>query len=1136
MLVATASGGGRLDIGDLEIFADALKAKFALPGSASPEDQLKPEVAALFVATGAKYGLTVETRTETHLSEHKVRPDIAIYVGGLICGYIELKAPGLGADAPKLKGDHNRKQWAKLKGLPNLIYTDGREWSLYRSGERPDGQPIVRLTDDPTDKGKAATVKSDAEALDRLFRDFLGWQPNVPHTPSGLAKYLAPLSRFLRSEVENALDLRGSAVGLLAGEWRQFFFPDSDDAKFADAYAQTVTYAMLLARLSGAAKLDPTEAAKTLDANNGLLAQTLKLLGHDDARKELAVGFEMLQRSLEALDPHDFLKSKPDLWLYFYEDFLAAYDPKLRKDYGVYYTPREVVELQVRLASELLEKRFGKKLGFADDGVVFLDPAVGTGTYPVAAVKHGLEKVRMRSGPGAVPARARQMADNMHGFEVLVGPYAVAHLRLTQALEGAMNDAKAAAGEPEEKLSKRLNIYLADTLESPNAAPPGGLTLTYRALTREHEAARKVKQGGDILVCLGNPPYDRERRNEDGTKANKGGWVRFGEQIEGAAKQEEQGERPIFEDFLKPARDAGKGLNLQVIFNDYVYFWRWALWRMFETQKCGGIISFITASSYLVGPGFVGVREMMRRSFDELWILDLGGDNLGARKTPNVFAIQIPVAIAMGVRGIKQNPDEPAKVRYAKIEADSRDAKLAILAGKADLSSFDWLDCSDEWHAPFMPLGTGAYFDWPRAIDLFPYHTAGAVFYRSWPIGETESVLGARWERLRNAEAQDRKALFKESRDRKIAHTVAQPDLSGHGEPAIRDLTPTTQQPKVVRYGYRSFDRHFAFYDSRVGDFIRPSLGRLYGEKQAFLVCPDTLICGHGAVCSVSADIPDQHYFRGSFGGKDVIPLYRDADGTEPNVTAGLLDALGAEYGSTPDVEDLAAYVYALLGGQSYTRRFWNELETPGPRVPLTKDGKTFAEAAALGRKLMWLHTYAERFRGEDRGDEVPQGKATTIKGVPAEPAHYPVEYAYDEAKCEIVVGDGRFGPVSPQVWEFEVSGLKVVQSWLGYRMKKRAGKKSSPLDEIRPERWTARMSDELLELLWVLEATVAMEPELEKALDTVVANPCFAAADLPTPTPKERKAPGKAVVAGDQLSMFADDDEVREDDDGGDD
>ena len=810
----------------LEDYAEKLKAKFALPGSASPEDQLKPAVADLLKSAGEAYGLTVETRTETHLSEHKVRPDIAVYVGGLICGYIELKAPGLGADAPKLKGEHNKKQWTKLKGLPNLIYTDGRDWAIYRGGERPTGQPIVRLDDDPTEKGKAAISGGNVETLGRLLRDFLGWSPTVPHTPSGLAEYLAPLSRFLRSEVENALGQSGSAVELLANEWRQYFFPDADAAQFSDAYAQTVTYAMLLARLSGAAKLDPAEAAKTLDKNNGLLARTLELLGQPEARKELSVGFELLQRSLEALDAHDFMKSKPDLWLYFYEDFLAAYDPKLRKKYGVYYTPREVVELQVRLASELLEKRFGKNLGFADDGVVFLDPAVGTGTYPVAAIKHGLEKVRSRSGEGAVPARAKQMAENMHGFEVLVGPYAVAHLRLTQALEGAINSAKS-EGEPEEKLNKRLNIYLADTLESPNAAPPGGLDLTHKALTNEHEAARKVKNDGDILVCLGNPPYDRERRDEDGAKANKARWIRRGDQIEGGAKQVAQGEPPIFDDFLKPARDVGKGLNLQVIFNDYVYFWRWALWRLFEKQTTGGIVTLITASSYLVGPGFVGVREVMRRTFDDLWIVDLGGDNLGARKTPNVFAIQIPVAIAIGVRGATKDPGKPAKVRYARIDGDTRNAKLTHLEGLDSFADFAWLDCADDWHAPFMPIGKGAYFDWPKVTELFPYNTAGAIFYRTWPIAETPEVLESRWEKLAGAASGSRTTLFKTSRDRNPNYSVKQNDLPGHGEPSISAVKETTNAPNLVRYGYRSLDRQFAFYDFRLGDFIRPVLSRL---------------------------------------------------------------------------------------------------------------------------------------------------------------------------------------------------------------------------------------------------------------------------------------------------------------------
>ena len=494
------------------------------------------------------------------------------------------------------------------------------------------------------------------------------------------------------------------------------------------------------------------------------------------------------------------------------------------------------------------------------------------------------------------------------------------------------------------------------------------------------------------------------------------------------------------------------------------------------------------------------------------------------------------MAIAIGIRKAKRDAITPGKVRYGKIEGDTREEKLSSLDSITSFSEVSWQDCSDQWLAPFMPLGKGMYFDWPKVIDLFPYHTAGAVFYRSWPIGETSEVLRARWLKLKGSSSSARSSLFKTSRDRKCDYTVNHADLPGYGEPSVSALKSNSNEPNLIRYGFRSFDRQLAFYDFRLGDFIRPVLSRLSSDRQIFLICPDSLICGHGAICVASAYLPDQHFFRGSFGGKDVIPLFRDAAGTEPNITGGLLDALGKEYGVTPTAEDLAAYVYAVLGGQSYTRRFWNELETPGPRVPLTRDGKTFAAATKLGRKLIWLHTYAERFRGEDRGEEVPQGKATTIKGVSSDTAHYPVEYGYDPAKQEVAVGDGRFGPVAPEVWEFEVSGFKVVQSWLGYRMKRRAGKKSSPLDDIRPERWTARMSDELLELLWVLESTLATELELEKALDKVVAGPCFTAAELPTPKPEERKAPGSVSAGTALLGLMGineeDDDVAAEDDD----
>jgi len=1112
-----------MDLSDLKSFAQGLKEKFTIADAASPEDQLKFPVAHLFEAAGDRYDLTVKTKTETYLYERKVRPDIAVYVGGLICGYVELKAPGSGADAPKLKGDHNKKQWRKLRSLPNLIYTDGREWALYRSGARPAEQPLVRLYDDPTMRGAGAAISDDAKALERLFRDFLSWQPIVPNKPTPLAKYLAPLTRFLRSEVENALPTSGSAVNLLANEWRQHFFPNADDAQFADAYAQTVTYAMLLARLSGASKLDPATAAKALDKNNGLLARTLEILGQEDARDELRVGFELLQRSLEALDPSDFLKSSPDLWLYFYEDFLAAYDPKLRKDYGVYYTPREVVELQVRLASELLEKRFGRKLGFADDGVVFLDPAVGTGTYPVAAVKHGLEKVRARFGAGAVPGRARQMAENMYGFEILVGPYAVAQLRLTQTIEGAMNEART-EDEPEQMLDKRLNIYLADTLESPSKKPPGQLTLTHRTLTQEHEAARKVKNEGDILVCLGNPPYDRQTIEEgDTTTQRKGGWVRFGDQLPGGAKQEQQGEHAIFKDFIEPATSAGAGGHVKNIYNDYVYFWRWALWRLFEQQTCGGVVTYITAASYLAGPGFVGVREVMRRTFDELWIIDLGGDNLGTRKTPNVFNIQIPVAIAIGVRAKQPSPETPAVVRYTKVEGASRGEKLARLEAITEFGDASWRECQSDWQKPFLPVGQGDYFQWPRLTDLFPYQRSGSKFGRPWPIGETREVLISRWAKMLSETGRKRAVLFKNNQYRKIERQYEDHN-TGRLLSSLESLSKDATCPKISSYAFRAFDRHCAIQDIRVNDRMGEVLWRVKSKRQLYLTSLATEALGAGQGIIASAVVPDLHHFCGR-GGKDVIPLYRDAIGTKPNVTSGLMDVLGAEYSHTPTPEDLAAYVYAVLGGQAYTKRFWNELETPGPRVPITKDGAIFADAAELGRNLIWLHTYAQRFRGDGRGDELPRGRATTLAGVSSDPAAYPSKYDYVPAKQEITVGDGRFGPVSAKVWEFEVSGLKVVQSWLGYRMKKRKGKKSSPLDDIRPERWTPRMSDELLELLWVLEATLAMEPQLKDALDLVVAGRCFTAADLPQPQPDERKPPGKESAAGELLQEMGVDD-----------
>lgn len=221
------------------------------------------------------------------------------------------------------------------------------------------------------------------------------------------------------------------------------------------------------------------------------------------------------------------------------------------------------------------------------------------------------------------------------------------------------------------------------------------------------------------------------------------------------------------------------------------------------------------------------------------------------------------------------------------------------------------------------------------------------------------------------------------------------------------------------------------------------------------------------------------------------FPLYRDESSAGVNILPGLLDTLAKAYGRKVTPEDFLAYVYGLLAQPAFTERYAEELGTRELRVPLTRDATLFADVRDAGAKLLWLHTYGQRYipKGRHRG-HVPKGKARCTKPVPGDAANYPEKYEYNDATKTLHVGAGAFAPVVPEVYDFEVSGLKVVQSWLGYRMKNPKGKKSSPLDDIRPEKWTGQFTTELLELLWILEATIAEYPAQAKLLAAVTEKP----------------------------------------------
>ena len=1111
----------------LQDFAAAVTAKMTQVTAGEPEDQVRGPFETFMAAAARVHGENVVCTGETPLPDRLGRPDYAVHRNQLLAGYVELKAPGTGATATRFK-DRNRDQFNRFSATPNILYTDGNEWALYRNGELAD--KVVRISGDVATQGRKAVKAGNVRDVGRLLRNFLSWEPIIPRDRNGkidlrgFAELLAPLCRMLRDDVTDALKDQNSPLVQLAGDWRQLLFPDASDEQFADAYAQTVTFALLLGCSEGADPLTLESARDALAAQHNLLSRALQVLTDPGARADIAASLDLLLRVIDVVTPAT-LTGPEDPWLYFYEDFLAVYDPRLRKDAGAYYTPIEVVRAQVRLIDDLLVRRLSKPLGFADPGVVTLDPAVGTGTYLLGVIEHALGRVKEEQGPGAVAGQATALAQNLYGFELLVGPYAVSELRVSRALR---DDGAALPADG-------THIYLTDTLESPDAKPPQ-MPFILLPIAEQHRKALAIKSAVPVIVCLGNPPYDRHDAMDTESEANLsqyGGWVRFGDPLPdnvvkdrrgrdrglrtAEARLERRQQLAILKDFLDPATAAGHGVHVKNLYNLYVYFWRWALWKVFEheTATGPGIVSFISASSYLDGDAFSGMREHIRRQCDEIWILDLGGEGRGTRQDGNVFTIQTPVAISVAFRAKEAETDKPAKVHHARIEG-TRAEKLAVLDAVEGFANakVEWQDCPDAWQAPFRPAGKGHYFDWPLLTDLMPWQHSGAQIKRTWPIAPDAETLERRWRALlASPGSTDLAKSFKETRDRKI-NSLCSPLFEGDGaEVPIVELPQDAPIPHVVRYSYRSFDRQWFIADTRLGDFLRPDLWRAHGERQVYLTSLLTKFLGAGPALTACATIPDLDHFSGR-GAKDTIPLYRAADASQGNITPGLLEILATEYERNVTPEDFLAYIYGVIAQPPFTTRFKTELGTRELRVPITKDTELFEQILDAGSHLLWLHTYGERFipTGQTRG-RIPPGSARCVKAIPGGADDYPETFAYNDATRTLRVGEGEFAPVAPEVYEFEVSGLKILQSWLKYRMKKGAGKKSSPLDDIRPERWTSQFTSELLGLLWVLEATLKCYPEQSRLLEAVVASDCLRADELPRVPEVMRKPPKTQTI-----------------------
>jgi hypothetical protein len=1051
-------------------FGEVVAERFAT-GGGEPEDLLRGPFEELTKALATASGSTgVVLAGEHHLADERVRPDYAVFVRGALTGFVEIKAPGKGVDPSRFRG-HDRRQWDRLACLPNVLYTDGQSFALFRDGERV-GQ-AVHLVGPVESAGRHLSVTDNA--LEDLFARFLNWAPVAPRRPRELARATARLCRLLRSEVE---ELLVSETGLrdLATDWRRLLYPDATDAEFADGYAQTVTFALLLARVEGIslADRDLREVSDDLGANHTLMARALAVLTDPGILPKLAVSVRTLQRVLSIVDWEKLSESDPAAWLYFYEEFLDGYDPALRRATGSYYTPVEAVDPMVRMVEDLLRSRLDRPDGFASSDVTVVDPAVGTGTFLFRIVERIARWVEAEEGLGAVGPRLRAAATRLVGFEMQAGPYSVAELRLSTEFQ--TRGASLGADE--------LRLYLTDTLSNPFVEDEQ-LAATYRPIALSRQRANRVKREDPVLVVIGNPPY-RERSH------GRGGWIEAGSA--GGS------EGPPIEAFLPPP-EWNLGRYSRHLYNPYVYFWRWATWKVFENHPADkGIVAFVTVAGFLSGPGFAAMRAYLRETADSVWVIDCSPEGHQPDVSTRLFAgVQQPLCITVVLRDRTTGADEPAAVHFTSI-GGTRTQKFSQLAA-LDLEGSDWIDCPDDWRAPFLPGGSEGWNAYPALEELLGWSGTGTMIGRTWPVAPTREVLQTRWNRLVAAPLKEKPALLAEHKRDRTIHTQLSDNLPGR--PAATTIAAETgTTPAPVRYGYRSFDLAWILPDKRLINRPNPGLWQVrMAPGQVFLTGLGDRAPESGPAVTFTAHVPDVHHFHGR-GGR-AWPLFLDASGSQPNIAPGLLAYLGELYERDVGGPDLFAYLAAVVAHPGYLARYRDELSSPGLRIPLTTSSELFFRAVEVGRRVVWLHTFGQRFvdaaavrpAGPPRAP-APQ-RPRVVDTIPDTESRMPDTIEFDVATSSLHVGEGRIAPVAEAVWEYDVSGYRVLRRWFGRRKREPEGRRSSPLDDVVARSWDPAWTTELLDVINVLTLLVEREPEQALLLEEIAASTVVTVADL---------------------------------------
>lgn len=887
-------------------------------------------------------------------------------------------------------------------------------------------------------------------------------------TSAELARELAKAAREIEQVISNSFKNKtaNSYLQKLLASFQKELLPtlqptsdNEKDYSFADIYAQTIAYALFTARVfsyvtdkreNTFTHFDRESAWKRLPETNPFLRKLFEDISQqsaEDLGDELIAAINDIFGILRAakmdaiLSDFQLKMNREDIVIRFYEDFLAAYKPKMRERRGVYYTPEPVVSYMVRSVDELLKDKFNKPLGLADPDVEILDPACGTGTFLLWIFR--LIHERFHNEREAIIARVgdiswseyvkKHLLNRIYGFELLVAPYAIAHLKLSLFLQETGYEFDS---------GQRLEIILANTLDTPERKSE---VLLGEYISEESDRAVAIKRDQPVMLVIGNPPYSYESENT-------GEWitslVRDYYQVDG---------KPLGERNPKGLQD------------DYVKFIRFAQWKI---QKTGnGILAFITNHSYIDNPTFRGMRQSLKTSFNTIYTLDLHGNSTKKEKCAdgsddkNIFDIQQGVSIGLFLN--HQNNNSEFSNFYCEL-LDSRENKYKWLS-KNHVNITNWKNIiSNSPSYFFIPQDTTLLQEYEEGwkitdimkVNSVGFYSARDNFVIHCKSNDIISIL-KEFISLTVEQAREKYNLGQDAKDWKVS--LAQNDIK----------SSNLDKSKIREFSYRPFDKRFIYYTGVTSGLIcRPRF-----EVMQHLLHPNNL-----AICFIRrsreqvisnffvADSLVDKTILSSADNANVAPLFIYSEDQheqqslfkqkkQPNLSPEFLNAITSKLGYTPTPEAIFYYIYAIFHSHTYRTRYAEFLKIDFPRVPLTSNNKLFTKLSEYGEELVALHLMKA-----PKLDKLITKFVENDGNCVVDPRHP----KYTNGAVIINKKGDKFINVSEQVWNFYIGGYQVCQKWL----KDRKGRTLSSEDIQHYQR-----------IVVALQETIELMDKIDKAI-----------------------------------------------------